>query len=673
MRSSSFCSRIFSLLFGAWCCLWLGATVQAQELSFEEIDQRLVPQALAAQHQGAGHWLQVRIATPQDWEGYIDADNWAYLYCYSQDSNGTWQKQQNGRFLKLRERATQGHQLYLPLRLQAQKSWEAYLYLEEQMGFYEQVPPYTLRLLSRAQAEKEERQRLWYQGIFLSAIFVMAFYNLFLFVSVRDRSTFYYVLSIVGIGLYFMFYYGFSIELLWPWAPRWNAYSFVIIVPLTRISWVLFTESYLNLRQHLPAWQGWLRVLIYLYLVPIALGLYSYYSGQDFSLLTVNLIGVLGVAVLSMMLLMGFLSLRKGFRAAYYFIIANLFFSVGSILFILREIHLLPDSFLTRYSVQIGVVFQVILFSLGLAYRLNSARQKLADEVLAKERLALEKEKEKQQLIEGQKLALAQEVAQRTLELQASIERLQSSEQSLKELNHLKDKLFSVVSHDLRSPLATLHSFLNIITRFKDQYSADDLEKISQKTQQAVHNLSLLLDNLLQWANAQMQERSPQMEALDLQEAIAATLEMVRISAEEKQIQIIPHALGSPVQVWSNPNTFGFVLRNLLMNAIKFTYPQGHIRLHISLEAHWIHLCIEDNGVGMSQEQQDKLLHSPLAPISTQGTAQERGMGLGWWLCRDFVQQWGGQLHLESQIGQGTKVSFSVPEFQGEVVAPHQI
>jgi len=435
----------------------------------------------------------------------------------------------------------------------------------------------------------------------------------------------------------------------------------------------LFTENYLNLRQYLPAWQGWLRVLVYLYLLPIALGLYSYYSGQDFSLLTVNLIGVLGVAVLSMMLLMGFLSLRKGFRPAYYFIIANLFFSVGSILFILREIHLLPDSFLTRYAVQIGVVFQGILFSLGLAYRLNSARQKLADEVLAKERLALEKEKEKQQLIEGQKQALAQEVAQRTLELQASIERLQDSEQSLKELNQLKDKLFSVVSHDLRSPLATLHSFLNIITRFKDQYSAEDLEKISQKTQQAVHNLSLLLDNLLQWANAQMQDRSPQMQALDLQEAIAATLAMVRITAEEKQIQITPPPLDKPIQIWSNHNTFGFVLRNLLMNALKFTYPQGHISVHVSLEAHWVQICIEDNGVGMSQEQQHKLLHSPLAQISTQGTAQERGMGLGWWLCREFVQQWGGQLQLESQIGKGTKVYFTVPEFQGEVVAPHQL
>jgi len=210
MQRYSVFSLLFLLLLG-FCGLLLPlATLQAQTLAHEAISSSLVPKALAEKHQSIGHWLQISIEAAQDWEGYIDAGNWAYLYFYEQ-SNGTWQSQQNGRFLKLRERATQSHQLYLPLRISAHKPLLAYLYVEEKMSFYQQEPPYQLRLLERKQAEKEERQRLWFQGIFLSAIFVMAFYNFFLFISVRDRSTFYYVLSLVGIGLYFMFYYGFGI------------------------------------------------------------------------------------------------------------------------------------------------------------------------------------------------------------------------------------------------------------------------------------------------------------------------------------------------------------------------------------------------------------------------------------------------------------------------------
>ena len=223
----------------------------------------------------------------------------------------------------------------------------------------------------------------------------MALYNLVIYFSVKDLSSLYYVLSLVGVGLYFMFYYGFALEMLWPNAPVWNAYCFVVIVPLTRITWVLFTQSYLNLKSILPQWNQRLYILILLYLVPIILGLFNYFTGIDTSEFTIDWIGVMGVIVLSMMILMGILAYQKGYQPALYFLIANMFFSLGSIMFILREIGFLVDAFITQYSGQIGVIMQVILFSLGLADRLNKAQQTVIQRDLEKVNLEREKEREK--------------------------------------------------------------------------------------------------------------------------------------------------------------------------------------------------------------------------------------------------------------------------------------
>ncbi|MEO1655162.1 MAG: 7TM diverse intracellular signaling domain-containing protein, partial [Bacteroidota bacterium] len=408
------------------------------------------------------------------------------------------------------------------------------------------------------------------QGLFLGIILVMALYNLAIYFSVRDLSFLFYVCSILGLGFYFLFYYGFALELLWPFAPHWNAFSFVLFVPFTRISWVLFTRYYLDTPAILPGWNRLLDGLIVLYLVPLSTGLISYTGYWDLSVLTVNWIGSLGVIVLSMMLWLGYLAWRQGFAPARYFLLANIFFSLGTILFILRETGVLSDNFITIYSVQFGVVVQVVLFSLGLGNRLKEAREELLEKEMEKQLMMRTQARDKQKLIERQKADLEIQVSERTqdleekaFELEQTILRLKDSESKLKDLNNLKDKFFSIISHDLKSPIATLHSFLNILINHSGKISPQEFQELASKTQNATERLSLLLDNLLQWAMSQMKQLSFCLTPVDIEALVQENIDILGVSAEEKQIQI-KKSIPGQMTILVDRNMLSFVLRNLM-------------------------------------------------------------------------------------------------------------
>lgn len=613
------------------------------------------------------YWLRLSLknTSPEKIELYLDPGNWSKMEVYIWKDNQPEIIQKNGYFLPLSGRSLRSTYPYLKLTLTPAQIQTFYIKVEQKMSFY---LPESLKasLHNSIWIEYENRQRLFYQGIFLGIIWVMALYNLVIFFSVRDVSTLYYVLSLIGIGLYFMFYYGFALELLWPSAPVWNAYSFSVIVPLTRITWILFTKTYLNLKTILPIWNQRLNYLIALYMVPICTGMFGYLSGIDTSDFTIAWIGVMGLIVLSMMILMGILSYQKGYEPALYFLIANMFFSVGSMMFILREVSFLTDTLFTRYSVQIGMIMQVVLFSLGLADRLNKAQQAVIQKDLEKAKLEREKETERKELIESQKIQLEKEVRQRTADLEEKtkqlgmiVQKLQESEQNLLELNHIKDKFFSIISHDLRSPLSTLNSFLNILVNLSDNFTKSEMEALAKRTQKSLGGLTELLDNLLQWARSQMNHTQFEPQAVDLEEIIHQTLDLLKVSAEEKQIQV-KISLEKDISLIADQNMLSFVLRNLLINAFKFTHERGEVSIQAQKLDNRIRISIRDNGVGIPSENLSKLFHVQ-QHFSTRGTHNEKGIGLGLLLCKEFIEKHQGQISVQSQVNQGTTFCFELP------------
>lgn len=615
----------------------------------------------------SSYWLQVQLHSNlvEKQELLLNLGRWGSIQVWIQDQKTTDDLYEtSGSLLPLEMRSFEHYEPLIPLTIQPNTNYHVYARLKGDMIFFS-PEKLVIKAETKKHFQKRNEIRFISQGLFFGIIIVMALYNFIIFLAVKDISYFYYILSIIGIGLYFTYFYGFSLEYLWPNNPFWDAHSFAFIVPLTGWARIQFTRYYLHTPRNLPAGDQFLKVLFVACTIPMIIAGLSLWFGKDWLVPAIYVIATINFFVLASMLVTSYIIYTKGYKPALFFLIANLLFVLGAILFIFREVNLLPDHFFTRYVVQVGVVAQVVLFSLGLSNRLTRTQHELAQQKVAKERLEREKEIERKLLIEKQKEELEEEVANRTQDLQEkkkeleiSITKLRDSEQQLRELNELKDKLFSVIAHDLRSPLSTLDSFLNLLTKHSHKLSPEQLDKLSVQTKQSLANLSLLLDNLLQWAFSHMQSHLIRPEKINLGEAIDHNLVLAQLEANQKSINLVKQITDDGV-IEADKDMLDFVLRNLLNNAIKFSNKGGTVYVMAKHVNEQWQISIRDEGVGISEDNLTKVLDKEMF-YSSRGTQQEKGIGIGLSLCQEFVQKHGGTLWVESKEGQGATFHFTI-------------
>ena len=236
---------------------------------------------------------------------------------------------------------------------------------------------------------------------------------------------------------------------------------------------------------------------------------------------------------------------------------------------------------------------------------------------------------------------------------------LEATTTELAELDSLKTKLFSVISHDLRSPMYALRNL------FKNMHQKDtpapEIKKIVPDVLMDLNYTIGLMENLLQWSKTQMQSSAANLKELDLSKMINEVLQLLRLQAEAKQIYI-ENKNTCPVYVYADKEMVNLILRNLLSNAIKFTPSQGYIEIGVTEISSFVEVYVQDTGVGISKEAIQKIQESNF--YTTKGTSSEAGTGLGLMLCREFLQKNGGQMHIESQQGKGSIFSFTLPRLE---------
>lgn len=582
------------------------------------------------------YWLRltVRHIKPTDETVLLTFPHkWGYITAfYGADSI------KSGSMLALQERSFASYTDAIKLTLKANSTTVVYIRLKGGLSIY--VPPIIeVHKVSLESFYQSDITRLWTQGIFFGIILIMGLYNLVIYLSVRDISYLYYTLSIFSIGTYFLFYYGFGIELIWPNSPRWDAFSYAFIIPITNWARLYFTKSYLHLVDYSFYLDKLLTVLGWVCLITVGLTAFCFFIQLDVLDLLVDWIGFLGTTVLSLMFLIGLWVYRKGYAPAKYFSVANAVLVFGGILFIFLEMGLMPDNQLTRYAVQIGVVAQVVLFSLGLSSRLNRTQIQLAQ-------LELNKEREKKELIEEQRLLLIEKVNEQTTDL--------------RELNQLKDKLLSIISHDLRNPLVSLNSFLNLLINHQDKLDKKEQVKLAEKARQSLDNLDQLLSNLLYWSRSQMNLLRLNVHEIEFTQLIKNSIQLLALDTELKNIKIVFEPT-STINCSLDSEMMEFVLRNIIGNAIKFSHWASTIYIELTEKPTAVLLSIKDEGVGMSQVQIEQIF-TKYAVTSTRGTAKEKGSGLGLVLCREFIELHNGQLHIISTLGNGTEMQISLPK-----------
>ncbi|MCD4772710.1 MAG: PAS domain S-box protein, partial [Bacteroidales bacterium] len=241
---------------------------------------------------------------------------------------------------------------------------------------------------------------------------------------------------------------------------------------------------------------------------------------------------------------------------------------------------------------------------------------------------------------------------------------LKASEIQLRELNATKDKFFSIIAHDLRSPFNTMLGFSELLNEEFDEHSTEEKKKFIGIIYEGLQNTLKLLDNLLYWARSQKGTIVYNPEKINLYLKAKETYDFLNQSAEKKSIKLI-NQIAENVYVEADIDMLATIIRNLFSNAIKYTHKYGKITIKTFLvpdenNIQYVGISVSDTGVGIPKEMQSKLFDIG-ENTSMQGTENETGTGLGLILCKEFVEKHGGKIWVESEIDKGSTFYFTIP------------
>jgi len=245
-------------------------------------------------------------------------------------------------------------------------------------------------------------------------------------------------------------------------------------------------------------------------------------------------------------------------------------------------------------------------------------------------------------------------------QLQELIQKLESLNQELKNSNAAKDKFFSIIAHDLRSPFSSLLSFSEFLYQDIEELSKDEIKSFAENINEAAKTVFSLLENLLQWSRIQIGTISFNPKYFPIHNTASKVINLLLHNAAIKNIEIV-NKINNEHIVYADEDMIFSVLQNLLSNAIKFTDEKGKIIFSSEEKDGMIEITISDTGIGMDESDIEKLFRIDI-PFTKSGTKNEKGSGLGLILCKEMIEKNGGRIWVKSKPGEGTTFTFSLPK-----------
>jgi two-component system sensor histidine kinase/response regulator len=237
-----------------------------------------------------------------------------------------------------------------------------------------------------------------------------------------------------------------------------------------------------------------------------------------------------------------------------------------------------------------------------------------------------------------------------------SQELLKAKADDLEKINQTKNKMFSIVSHDLRAPIASIQSYLEILSEMDIDHQ--DNERLRSDLVRLTQNTDMMLSNLLMWSKSQMDGIVMNKTLINLSETIMPVVTVFKQVAERKGVALI-YDIDPTIQVIADKNMLQLVIRNILSNAIKFTHEGSSVNVSADCENSRCEIIIKDSGVGMDEQTQATIFSNRAEPAY--GTNNEKGVGLGLSLSKEFTELQGGQIRFKSEANVGTTFYITMP------------
>lgn len=478
-------------------------------------------------------------------------------------------------------------------------------------------------------------QRFLSTAIFASVFGSFALYHALFFIVLRKKLILYYAIFLIGLTCHWSLYFFASL-------PQTNKLSILAqnislsTASVTILGLLLFSKEFLNINNSLN-WR-WNRVyLIFQWLIP-SIMLLHIVNKIFFNHLGLNNFLLIGAAMMSLCVvalnLVSALSLSVRYKLPRLYLLANLPLLLAAIIYTVTWLQLRNnpglDVTVHVYLSSALVTLQLIFFSLiiGFKYRIIETKN-ITLKTRHNETLKKEVERQTRELKEANLLA-------------------EKKNAELAKINEIKNQMFSLLTHDIRSPLSQFQSLLSVLKTDMDVNVRNNLidrvyEELSEKIE--------LINRLLHWSYSQLEGIEVDKELCDFQEIYEiVNLELNQL-IESKQIDLQVYVQQKEVLI--DKNMLLVILRNLLTNAFKFSSNQGLVKLWIKKEADMVEIGVQDFGVGMETSWLEKS-ESVKLPLQKSGTQGEKGTGFGLMIVRDFVKLNDGVLLCESVLGEGT-------------------
>ncbi|WP_289644608.1 sensor histidine kinase [Maribacter aestuarii] len=244
------------------------------------------------------------------------------------------------------------------------------------------------------------------------------------------------------------------------------------------------------------------------------------------------------------------------------------------------------------------------------------------------------------------------------VELISKTKDLEKKEEHLKDVNHTKDKLFSIIGHDLRGPIG---AFQGLIKLFKEgEMSKDEFLSFVPKLKTDIDHISFTLNNLLSWGQTQMNGSSTKPCITPLENIVEENIALLSEIASNKSIKLINRVEPNTL-TWSDSDQLDIIIRNLISNALKFTPEKGMVTIGATEKLNQWEIYVRDNGIGMDEETMGKIF-SKNSSHTTYGTNDEKGTGLGLALCKEMVEKNNGIIWVNSAQNKGSSFYFTIPK-----------